>query len=81
MINLPRRKFLVGAASLLAAPAVIRVARLMPVRVYKTVPFKWDAFTDVFCAMDLGRGDQSVLTWYYIDGVFSRLVAREEIVA
>jgi hypothetical protein len=35
MINLPRRKFLVGAASLLAAPAVIRVARLMPVRVWK----------------------------------------------
>ena len=32
MIDLPRRKFLVGAASLLAAPAVIRVARLMPVR-------------------------------------------------
>lgn len=34
-IILPRRKFLVGAASLLAAPAVIRVAKLMPVRVWK----------------------------------------------
>lgn len=36
-IILPRRKFLIGAASLLAAPAVIRVARLMPVRVVPVI--------------------------------------------
>lgn len=30
---LPRRRFLLGAASLLAAPAVIRVAKLMPISV------------------------------------------------
>lgn len=33
MINLSRRKFFIGAAALVAAPAVIRVAKLMPIKV------------------------------------------------
>ena len=34
---LPRRKFLLGLGALVAAPAVIRVARLMPVRPFDDV--------------------------------------------
>jgi hypothetical protein len=38
---LPRRRFLVGAVSLLAAPAIVRAASLMPVKVWwpETKPF------------------------------------------
>lgn len=35
---LPRRKFLTGMFGLVAAPAVIRVADLMPIRVVKADP-------------------------------------------
>jgi hypothetical protein len=38
---LPRRRFLVGALSLLTAPAIVRAASLMPVKVWRaeTEPF------------------------------------------
>jgi hypothetical protein len=32
MIELPRRRFLTGLASLIAAPAIVRVASIMPVK-------------------------------------------------
>lgn len=34
-IELPRRKFLTGLASLIAAPAIVRVSSLMPVKASK----------------------------------------------
>ena len=33
MIALPRRKFLIAAAGLIAAPAIVRVGSIMPVKV------------------------------------------------
>jgi hypothetical protein len=33
MISLPRRKFLIAAAGLIAAPAIVRVGSIMPVKV------------------------------------------------
>jgi hypothetical protein len=36
-IILPRRRFLVGAASLLAAPAIVRFSSLMPVKAWETL--------------------------------------------
>lgn len=32
MVNIPRRSFLTGLASLVAAPAIVRVSSLMPVK-------------------------------------------------
>lgn len=37
MINIPRRSFLTGLASLVAAPAIVRVSSLMPVKPVKPV--------------------------------------------
>jgi hypothetical protein len=39
-LTLPRRKFLAGAAAFLAAPAIVRVTSLMPVKVERDIiPF------------------------------------------
>lgn len=35
MIELPRRRFITGLASLIAAPAVVRATSIMPVREWK----------------------------------------------
>lgn len=35
MIELPRRKFITGLASLIAAPAIVRASSLMPVKLFK----------------------------------------------
>jgi hypothetical protein len=35
VIELPRRRFLTGLASLIAAPAIVRVASIMPVKAAK----------------------------------------------
>jgi len=34
-IELPRRKFLIGLGSLIAAPAVVKASSLMPVKAYQ----------------------------------------------
>lgn len=34
MIELPRRKFLTGLTALIAAPAIVRAASIMPVRAF-----------------------------------------------
>lgn len=36
---LPRRKFLAGLAGIIAAPAIVRAASLMPVRAYDEMEF------------------------------------------
>lgn len=36
-----RRRFLFGAAAVLAAPAIIRVAQLMPISVLQPEPIEW----------------------------------------
>ena len=43
---LPRRRFLLGAASLLAASAAIRAAKLMPIR--PVAAFAWESYSDFF---------------------------------
>lgn len=42
---IPRRRFLIGALSLLAAPAIVKVTNLMPVKVWRPRPLYlglWD---------------------------------------
>jgi hypothetical protein len=49
MIEIPRRKFLVGFASLIAAPAIVRPSSLMPVRVVPPYLLtKRDYFDDLY---------------------------------
>lgn len=38
-IELPRRKFLAGLAGIIAAPAIVRAASIMPVRSYDEMEF------------------------------------------
>ena len=42
MIELPRRKFLIGLASLVATPAVVKASSLMPVRSFKITDYVSD---------------------------------------
>lgn len=43
MIQLSRRRFLIGSASLLAAPAIVRASEIMPVKALPEELF-WDRY-------------------------------------
>lgn len=46
MIELPRRKFLIAAAGLIAAPAIVRAGSIMPVKVVKNDFYAFDGVMD-----------------------------------
>lgn len=69
-IELTRRKFLIASTSLIAAPAIVRIASLMPVRVHD-IGWDPDKWHHVVFSHD---GSE---TYTYVDGVhITRGIAR-----
>ena len=62
-ILLSRRHLIAGLVGLVAAPAVVRAASLMPVRSFERVVFDWGGYDQVFPAPS-GRPDDMVVSMF-----------------
>lgn len=73
MIKLPRRKFITGLASLIAAPAIVRASSLMQIRSLKLTSLQ-------IVNNEIGRlGDYEFTAFDQLDILYSKLFIKPEL--